>query len=167
MGLPRSGRLVRGPSLEHYRCLKCYNPDTYSKVDTDTVDLIPASTPILVYFDVNAITKAVSDIVHILQNPAKNNMLTVLKGDSIKIAFKQVATILKNDKSTSIPEISPQYSVQELPTKLIPETPTANAKEVQTLPRVQTPPKIYQSPGKQPTNNYMNLTTDLPRVQPI
>ena len=35
-----------GPSPEHYRCLKCYNPDTLSEVDTNTLQLVPKSTPI-------------------------------------------------------------------------------------------------------------------------
>ena len=54
-----------GPSLEHYQCLKCYNPNTFSKVDTDTLDLIPNRTPIPVYTEVDVVTQTIDDIVHI------------------------------------------------------------------------------------------------------
>lgn len=70
-----------GPSTEHYRCLKCFNPDTLSEVDSDTIQLIPNQTPIPVYTDIDAIKQAVSDIVHILKHPAKSNIPTVLKGN--------------------------------------------------------------------------------------
>lgn len=88
-----------GPSLDHYRCLKCYNPDTYSEVDTDTLQLIPNTTPIPVFTDTGAIVQALSDIVNILHNPAKSNLPTVLKGNEIKEAFQKVATILHNNKA--------------------------------------------------------------------
>ena len=40
-----------GLILEDYRCLKCYNPETLSEVDTDTLELISNVTPIPVYTD--------------------------------------------------------------------------------------------------------------------
>ena len=83
-----------GPSLEHYRCLRCYNPDTHSEVDTNTLQLIPNVNPIPVYTYTDVIEKAVSDIVNILNNPAKLNIPTILRGNKIKEAFKEVATIL-------------------------------------------------------------------------
>ena len=58
-----------GPSLEHYRCVKCYNPDTMKEVDTYTIQLIPNTTPIPAFNDNQAIQLAVSDILTILQNP--------------------------------------------------------------------------------------------------
>ena len=56
-----------GPSLEHYRCLKCYNPETLSEVDTDTLQLLPNNTPIPVFTDVDAIQQAIQDIITILK----------------------------------------------------------------------------------------------------
>ena len=44
-----------------------------------------------------------SDIIHILKHPAINNIPTVLKGDTIQNVFKQVATLLGNDKSQPLP----------------------------------------------------------------
>ena len=56
-----------GPSLEHYRCVKCYNPDTYTEIDTDTFQLIPNATPIPQHTALDGIEKAVADIL-----PLKN-----------------------------------------------------------------------------------------------
>ena len=56
------------PSLEHYRWLRCYNPDTHSEVDTNTLQLISNVTPIPVYTDTDVIEKAVSDIVNIYKD---------------------------------------------------------------------------------------------------
>ena len=92
-----------GPSLEHYRCLKCYNPDTFSEVDTDTVKLIPNVTPIPVYTDIDVIKQAVADILSIIKNPAKNNIPTVLKGDAIQNAFKQISETLSTNKVRLLP----------------------------------------------------------------
>ena len=92
-----------GPSLEHYRCLKCYNPEAFSEVNTDTVKLIPSVTSILVYTNLDVIKQAVSNILSILKNPSKNNIPTVLKGDAIQNAFKQVAEVLSNNKAKYLP----------------------------------------------------------------
>ena len=72
------------PSLEHYRCLKCFNPETFSEVDTDTLQLVPNTTPIPVYTDLDVVKQAISDILHVLKNSFKNNIPTVLKGNKIK-----------------------------------------------------------------------------------
>ena len=70
------------------------------------VQLIPNQTLIPVYTDINVVKQAISDIVHILKKTEKNNIPTVLKGDAIKNAFKQVAELLNNNKTPSLPEIN-------------------------------------------------------------
>ena len=55
------------------------------------LQLIQNNTLILVYTDVGVIKQAVSDVLHILKNPAKNNVPTVLKGDAIKNVFQDVS----------------------------------------------------------------------------
>ena len=67
-------------------------------MDTDTLQLIPNMTPILVYTEVDVVKQAVSDILHVLKNSAKNNLPTVLKGDAIQNAFKQIADLLGNNE---------------------------------------------------------------------
>ena len=107
-----------GPSLAHYWCLICYNADTFSEVDTDTLNLIPNKTSIPVYSDVYIVTQAIDDIVHILKNPAKSNIATVLWGDAIENAFQQVAKVLHNDNSSPLPNpTQPKFSLTQPITK--------------------------------------------------
>ena len=94
-----------GPSLEHYRCLKCFNPETFSEVDTDTLQLVPNTTPIPVYTDLDVVKQAVADILHVLKNSSKNNIPTVLKGNKIQNAFKQISTLLGNDVAQDLPVV--------------------------------------------------------------
>ena len=51
-----------GPSFNNYCCMLCYNLDTLSKVDTDTVQLVPSSILIPMYRDIDAIKDALQDI---------------------------------------------------------------------------------------------------------
>ena len=137
-----------GPSMEHYRCLKCYNPETFSEVNTDTLKLIPNDTPIPVYTDVDVIKQAVSDIVHILKNPTKNNIPTVLKGDTIKNAFRAIAILLNNNQAQDLPVLQKQQ--RSIPPAAInPTTPKEKQQVVQPsqLPRVECP--VYQLPRMQ------------------
>ena len=145
-----------GPSLEHYRCLKCYNPDTYSEVDTDTVQLLPNVTPIPVYTDVDAIDKAINDIVHILNNPAKSNIPTILKGDEIKRAFADIATILHNNKTTKLPAKPIKPTI--IPSPRVQGNATPMAKTHTPPPRVQRAPRVIP---------LTKTTGALPRVQPV
>ena len=94
-----------GPSLEHYRCLKCYNPETLSEVDTDTVKLLPNVTPIPVYTDLDVIKQAVSDILSILKNPSQNNIPTVLKGDAMpfKMSLNKLLKYYPTTKQKQLP----------------------------------------------------------------
>ena len=139
-----------GPSLQHYRCIKCYNPDTFSEVDTDTVQLIPHKTPIPVYTDVDAIKQAISDILHILKNPAKSNIPTVLRGDSIKEAFKTVADLLGNNISTktTTQQSAPTFSAPT-PNPIKVATPSPRVEQRQPLPQVETTQPLPRVEQKQ------------------
>ncbi len=35
-----------GPSMNHYRCMRCYLPDTRTEIDSDTLQFIPTSVPV-------------------------------------------------------------------------------------------------------------------------
>ena len=159
-----------GPSWNHYRCLRCYNPDTFSEVDTDTLQLIPNSTPIPVFTDVDAIKQAVADILHILKNPAKSNIPTVLKGDSIKEAFKQVAQALDNDKTTSLPaQPEPLLQVPHCQSQPSPNISPHIHPQVQqppVPPRVQPAALPRVRPEELPRVQQQQQPIDVPRKQP-
>ena len=72
------------------------------EIDTDTLELIPDTTPIPVSTDAEAIEQSVQDIVHIFKNPSKNNIPKVVIGEKIRNAFREIAQILNRDKSTKV-----------------------------------------------------------------
>ena len=72
------------------------------EIDTDTLELIPNTTPIPVFTDVEAIEQSVADIVHILRNPSKNNIPTLLVGNKICNAFREIAQVLNRDEVKQI-----------------------------------------------------------------
>ena len=92
-----------GPSMEHYRCVKCHVPGTGADIDVDTVTFIQHHTPIPEVTDRTAVRQAVEDILHILKHPSKNNIPTYFQGDPISKAFQQLATTLGNNKRTLAP----------------------------------------------------------------
>ena len=68
------------------------------EIDTDTLELIPNTTPIPVFTDAEAIEQSVQDIVHILKNPSNNNIPKHLLGNKIHHAFCEIAQTINRDK---------------------------------------------------------------------
>ena len=160
-----------GPSLEHYRCIRCYNPDTLSEVDTDTLDLIPNVTPIPKFSDTDAIKQAVSDIVHILRHPSKNNIPTVFKGDKVQEAFSKVATLLSRNSTTEPPPLKTYTTpVPRVPikTKLTKGYYNNTAPE----PRVISSKKVFSPNVHTSTNpsdtftNFLKTSVTVPTIIP-
>jgi hypothetical protein len=70
-----------GPSTEHYRCIKCFMPETRAEIDPDTIKLIQCKIPIPTFTDKEVIAQAILDIVHLLQKPSNHNIPAFMKGD--------------------------------------------------------------------------------------
>ena len=109
------------------------------EVDTNTLELLPNSTPIPMFTDAEAIEQSITDIVNILKNPSKNNIPKVLVGDKICNAFQYIAIILNRDTAQAIPEVKPT------------ETTTKNT---QTL----------ESTIKSKATNILKNTLNIPRM---
>ena len=56
------------PSPEHYRCVKCFIPETHRTVDTDTVDFFPHKVPSPEIISTDFLEKAALDILTILHH---------------------------------------------------------------------------------------------------
>eukprot|EP00957_Ditylum_brightwellii_P034837 2639621-Ditylum_brightwellii.AAC.1 len=69
-----------GPSMEHYRCIKCFVPSTGATVDIDTLKLLGHDIPIPKVDDKDTLHQALADVVHLLQNPQKTNLPAFYKG---------------------------------------------------------------------------------------
>ena len=60
-----------GPSINYYRCMKCYISSSRQEVDADTLTFIPHTIPIPETTTEDFIRRAVSDISTLLSNPPK------------------------------------------------------------------------------------------------
>ena len=143
-----------------------------SEVDTDTLKLIPNVTPIPVYNDIDVIKQAVGDIVHILQHPTKNNIPTVLKGDAIKQAFREVAILLNNDVSKNIQRQGHEQTkslTRTVGTKIVsgkltrPILPTKSLRSNTVTPTFILLPRV--NPGFKRSPPRVQNNTQAPRVQ--
>jgi hypothetical protein len=75
------GWYVVGPSMEHYRCVKCYTPSSGRERDVDTLNLFPKT---------DYLKQAASDIISIPQNkPSVTPSLDY--GDDTKKALFKIA----------------------------------------------------------------------------
>ena len=107
-----------GPSMEHYRCVKCFIPATNKKVDTDTVEFIPYLTPIPKTSTEDHLNQAVSDILAILQQQQKALPFRS-SGDGTLNAIEQIAKLLqrattKHEPKLPQPIVPPPLRLQQL-----------------------------------------------------
>jgi len=103
--------------MHHYRCMRCYLPDTRTEIDSDTIQFIPTSVPVPETTTENHLQQAVSDILAILQNPPKSQPF--LQAGNITLdAIKAIAVLLK--RATSQP--SPTLPKQLVPSSILPSS---------------------------------------------
>ena len=58
-----------GPSLNHYRCFKCYMPLTFSERNADTVQFFPSTTPFPKVTTEDYLQQTASDLLAICRTP--------------------------------------------------------------------------------------------------
>ena len=88
-----------GPSLDHYRCVKCYIPRTGGIIDVDTVEWFPHHISFPTITKEDQLVQAAEDIVSILQAPTPVSP-NLTFGNEVKNALLKIATILKRAAST-------------------------------------------------------------------
>jgi len=59
-----------GPSLEHYRCWKCYFPDTLAERDVLKVDFFPEKIPFPTFTRDAYLQQTAEDMLHLLTTPS-------------------------------------------------------------------------------------------------
>ena len=82
-----------GPSLKHYRCVKCFIPQTGREKDADTVEFFPHSIPFPIETTDSCLRQAATDIVELLRK-RKPSYPSLQYGDEVKNALSQIATLL-------------------------------------------------------------------------
>ena len=83
-----------GPSLDHYRTMKCYMPATGSVRYTDTLKFIPATFKSLKTTAEDYLRQSVVDMIASLQDPPKT-LPFLTYGDATKTSVTKIAHLLK------------------------------------------------------------------------
>ena len=83
-----------GPSMEHYRCVNCYSPQTRATRDFDTDTFFPSTVSFPQVETDDFLHQAATDIVSILQQPPSSTVPSLQAGDTVQNALLQLATIL-------------------------------------------------------------------------
>ena len=135
-----------GPSLDHYKCMQCYMPETEILLITDTLQYIPKafSSPNIIteYY----LQQAIGEILAIIQDSPKT-LHFLSYGDETKHVFNYIANILQKStdqpclKILPLPPMLTQSRTQYPSSVIIPHI-AATGPRVEPVvqpPRVQAP----------------------------
>ena len=118
-----------GPSMQHYRCVRCYFPRTKTVRDCDTVTFFPTTIPFPQVKLDDHLKQAASDIITILTQPPSTTIPSLQAGDPVRNALLTLATQLKR--------------IEPIPSPI--ETPVAPPR-VQDKPIMKTPGAVAPAP---------------------
>jgi hypothetical protein len=151
-----------GPSMEHYRCVKCYLPSTARERDVDTLQFFPKKIPFPTILTEDYLKQAASDILTVLQNPP-SNLPYLAYGDATNNAIVQLATLLGRavapPSPPNFPVLSRRVPIQshELP-RVQPLSIAPTTALIPLLPPMKIPMLSPLLPKHKPV---------FPRVQPF
>jgi len=107
-----------GPALEHYRCYKCYLPETRQERNVLTVDFFPNKTPFPTFTKEAYLQQTAEDMLHLLQPTADTSAVAPLAfGPPILNAFTKVAQLLgraTRPPPTIVPTAPPRAATPDL-----------------------------------------------------
>ena len=124
-----------GPSPQHYRCWKCYFPDTMKELDVLKVDFFPEKTPFPTFTKEAYLQQTAEDMLHLLQpasipSPVHNPLAF---GPAILNAYAEVAKILRRAVH---PPPTPPARIPIRPPIAEPITPLPSPAIPSLLPRL-------------------------------
>ena len=100
-----------GPSLEHYRCIKCLIPETNKEVDADTLSLIPRYIPIPTPNLDDHLKQTATDLIQLLKH--KKHLPGPKLSNNTITGLQILAEIFQTNKFTDQDTI-PQQQNQQL-----------------------------------------------------
>jgi hypothetical protein len=144
-----------GPSLDHYRCYKCYFEDTMMERDVLTVEFFPQKIPFPTFTREAYLRQTAEDMLHLLQPDNTSPLLAPLAfGPPMLNAFAKVAAIL--GRATRPPPTPP---VAPIPTPVV-VTPPVETVIPDVIPA--TPPRVAT-----PTPSPPPLRPSPPPLRPV
>ena len=123
-----------GPSLEHYRCIKCYVPSTRKQRVTDTAAFIPTVIPIPELRTKDMLKQAALDIVHLLNNPVAIQQMELHTGHPTFVAIQKIAELLNTADPFPTP---PTFQQPALPPRVVHTPPVTIQHQLPPSPRVE------------------------------
>ena len=143
-----------GPSLEHYRCIKCYFPKHRSERVCDTVEFIPHIIPVPETKLEDFLRQAAGDIVNILKHPPSTVYPSLKAGDPVRNAVLELSEQL--GRITSIEHVQSKILDKSTPTPAPPRvgsrvsSPPRVGAQSSSPPRVRTRKRIQSSIEHEP-----------------
>ena len=152
-----------GPSLQHYRCVKCFIPSTRAEVDSNTVTFIPKAVNFPEVTIVDFLKQAATDIITLLKHPPNPMIPSLQAGSNLHNAIYILASLLNNTNNAESllhqSYINDKLQTQKqplplpFPTAPLPRVPAPLPYPHYPSPRVPTFVSPFQSP-KSPTSPY-------------
>ena len=146
-----------GPSLQHYRCVRCYIPKTRSEIISDTIKFIPNHIPIPEPSLEDVLTNTLQDLTNVLNTNATT--LPALQNNTAKQAIISIANALNTKPSVRTSEgatINPIPTLKNNKTKKVtkPLTDEEFQRILDNIPKAKInkpnnsqPPKIFGHPS--------------------
>ena len=132
-----------GPSMHHYRCVKCYFPRTRATRDCDTVTFFPTTIPFPQIKLDDYLRQAATDIITILTQPPSTTTPSLQAGDPVRNALLTLATQLKRI------EPMPPVIADTVPSpRVLPLPPTKNQLQTAQPPRVHATEQVNDTSKK-------------------
>ena len=135
-----------GPSLDHYRCMKCYIPRTRAVINSNSIEFFPRQIPFPEVTLQDHLKQAVEDIIAILMNLPVSIKPSLQEGDPTNEAILSIAKLL--NRADKIPNLS------KLPTMSVPRV---KSKEIENIPTTTNPLDKSNSLLKQTTEQPINI----------
>ena len=106
------------PSLDHYRCFKCFIPSTGGVRDANTVKLMPRQIPFPKITTEDYLLPSATDILHILKNPPPS-LPSLSYGDDVKNVVTTIAQLLQcSVQRTKVKPLSPPLPTAPSPPRV-------------------------------------------------
>ena len=142
-----------GPSLHHYRCVKCFIPSSRAEVNSDTVAFFPHDIPFPEVKIDDFLRQAATDIITILTHPPPTTVPSLQAGDSTKNAILELASILNRADNIST-RLEEQRKVSLTAARQLRPSPSSAPS-----PKVATPTTPFSTPRSLPASS-------VPKPQP-
>jgi hypothetical protein len=130
-----------GPSMEHYRCVKCFLPATNRVRDADTVKFFPHQIPFPSTTTTDYLHQAANDILALLKDPPKSSLPSLESGCATNNALTKIATLLQ--RATKMP--APIQPEPQSPSSISPTAPVPRVEQTK-LPSPQSSPATPITP---------------------